>query len=80
LYVTDAKSVDGIHAALKEQSDLAVNSPWEENENNDDYGGTAESTKYDTPEQMQAESQINVGDGRETDEQRENTSNTSESQ
>jgi hypothetical protein len=75
LHVTDAKSVDDMHAALKEQSDPAVNSPSEENENKDGYGGTAESTKHDTPEQMQVESQLNVGDGRETDEQRENTSN-----
>jgi hypothetical protein len=79
LHVIDAKSLDNIHATLKEHSDPVVNSHLEENENKDGYGGTAEFSRHDTPEQLQAESQPNVGDGRKASEQLESASSTSTS-
>ncbi|GJM92791.1 hypothetical protein PR202_ga09291 [Eleusine coracana subsp. coracana] len=77
LHAIDAKSVDDIHAALKEHSEPVVNSPLEENENKGDYKDTAECTKYDTPEPVQAESQLNVGDGNEAAQHVESTGNMS---
>ncbi|GJN17389.1 hypothetical protein PR202_gb04451 [Eleusine coracana subsp. coracana] len=80
LHAIDAKSVDDIHGALKEHSEPVVNSPLEENENKGDYKDTAECTKHDTPEPVQAESQLNVGDGNEAAQHVESTSNTSSSE
>ncbi|TVU36567.1 hypothetical protein EJB05_18505 [Eragrostis curvula] len=80
LHVIDAKSLDDLHAAFEEHIDSVVNGPLEKNENKDGHGDIAESTKHDTTELTQAESQLIVGDGCEASEQVENTSNTNSSE
>ncbi|XP_062224428.1 uncharacterized protein LOC133922930 [Phragmites australis] len=76
-HVIDAKSVEDIHAAFREQCDSVVNGSLEENEDKDGYGDTAESTNHDKfLEAIHAESPHNVGDAREA-EPVESTSNMS---